>query len=87
MNLTKSVCNMPIGCKQPGNIHTDEADRARTPLKNALIALQAGNITNAQNQLTKAYLSLNSLVYKNNPWPILLISFLTIIAITIFYPK
>jgi hypothetical protein len=84
MNLTKSVCNMPMGCKQPGNIHTDEADRARTPLKNALIALQAGNITNAQNQLTKAYLSLNSLVYKNNPWPILLISFLTIIAITIF---
>jgi hypothetical protein len=73
---------MPAGYKQPGNIHTDEVDKVRIPITNALKDLQSGNIPNAQTQLTKDYLSLDSLVYKNNPLPFLLISFLTITVIT-----
>jgi len=61
-NLTKSVCNMPVGCKNPGSLQTGQADEARTPLNDALKAIQAGNTSLAKDQIINANSSLAKLI-------------------------
>jgi hypothetical protein len=60
--LNNQICEMPI-CNIPGGfVRSSEADTVRTPLKDAMTALQSGNATQAQQPLIQANQSLALLI-------------------------
>ena len=60
-NITKSICKGAI-CPTDSLSSSEQADLARTPLKEALKSIQSGNMTAVQNQLTNANSTLNELL-------------------------
>jgi hypothetical protein len=56
-----SICNIPSGF-----VRSSEAYTVRTPLKDAMIALQSSNATQAQQPLIQANQSLAPLITQNS---------------------